>query len=169
MKTATCWVHQRDIVTSSRKKPIACWGSPTEEMCIIIDANRLGAFLSHPADPDVAPIRSWLDRLGGRIVYSTGGAFARELGPRTRTRLQTYVRAGKALVVSADRFADDERGLSKRADLRSDDPHVLHWPDGAVYGFCTRVTQTSSRTSRTSGSSMVRGAGSIRARPTSAC
>ena len=94
-------------------------------MCIIIDANRLGAFLSDPADEDAAPIHNWLDRLGGRIVYSNGGTFASELGPRTRTRLQTYVRAGKALVVSADRFANDERGLSERADLRSDDPHVL--------------------------------------------
>ena len=94
-------------------------------MCIIIDANRLGAFLSDPANEDAAPIRNWLDRLGGRIVYSTGGAFARELGPRTRTRLQTDVQAGKALLVSAGRFADDERGLRERADLRSDDPHVL--------------------------------------------
>ena len=28
-------------------------------------------------------------------------------------------------MVSASRFADDERGLRERADLRSDDPHVL--------------------------------------------
>ena len=58
-------------------------------------------------------------------VYSTGSAFAREVGRRTRAKLLTYVRAGKAQVVSADRFADDERSLSARTDLCSDDPHVL--------------------------------------------
>ncbi len=94
-------------------------------MCIIVDANRLGTFLSDPANEDAAPIRDWLDRRGGRIVYSTGGAFAREVGRQTRAKLFTYVQAGKAQVVSADRFADDERGLRERTDLRSDDPHVL--------------------------------------------
>ena len=94
-------------------------------MCIIVDANRLGAFLSDPANEDAAPIRDWLDRRGGRIVYSTGGSFATEVGRGTRAKLLAYVQAGKAQLVSADRFVEDERGLSARADLRSDDPHVL--------------------------------------------
>ena len=93
-------------------------------MCIIVDANRLGAFLANPVDADAAPVRDWLNR-GGRIVYSTGGAYAREVGRRTRASLLTYVRAGKATLVPADRFADDERGLRADAGLRSDDPHVL--------------------------------------------
>ena len=93
-------------------------------MCIIVDANRLGAFLADPAGDDAAPLRAWVDR-GGRIVYSTGGAFAREVGRRTRDRLLTYVRAGQATLVPADRFADDERKLRNHPDLRSDDPHVL--------------------------------------------
>lgn len=93
-------------------------------MCIIVDANRLGAFLADPPGEDAKPLRHWLDR-GGRIVYSTGGAFAREVGRRTRDRLLTYVRAGRAVLVPADRFADDERTLRTHPDLRSDDPHVL--------------------------------------------
>ena len=93
-------------------------------MCIIVDANRLGAFLADPPGEDAAPLRAWLDR-GGRIVYSTGGVFAREVGRRTRDRLLTYARAGRATLVSADRFADDERRLRADPDLRSDDPHVL--------------------------------------------
>lgn len=44
-------------------------------MCIIVDADRLGAFLANPVDADAAPVRDWLNR-GGRIVYSTGGACA---------------------------------------------------------------------------------------------
>ena len=94
-------------------------------MCIIVDANRLGDFLADPVKPDSAPIRKWLDQGGGRLVYSTGGAFAREVGRRLRTKLSDYVRAGKASVIPADRFAEDERGLAGRADRRSDDPHVL--------------------------------------------
>ena len=94
-------------------------------MCIIVDANRLGAFLSDPASEDAAPIRDWLDRRGGRIVYSTGGAFDNELGHLTRAKLRTYAQAGKAQLVPAHRFAEDERSLRERTDLRSDDPHVL--------------------------------------------
>ena len=93
-------------------------------MCIIVDANRLGAFLADPATADAAPIRNWLDR-GGRIVYSTGGAFAKEIGRPTRDKLLTYVRAGKATLIPREQFADDERALSENTDLRSDDPHVL--------------------------------------------
>ena len=93
-------------------------------MCIIVDANRLGAFLANPVDADAAPVRDWLDR-GGRIVYSTGGAFAREVGSRARNRLHEYSKAGKAEFVPAARFADDERSLRADANLQSDDPHVL--------------------------------------------
>ena len=94
-------------------------------MCIIVDANRLGDFLADPAKPDAAPVRKWLDRGAGRIVYSTGGAFAREIGRRHRVRLQSWVQAGRASVIPASRFADDERRLGVLGSLRSDDPHVL--------------------------------------------
>ena len=89
-------------------------------MCIIVDANRLGA-LANPDDADAKPVRAWLNR-GGRIVYSTAGAFAREVGRRA---LLTYDRAGKATRVPVARFADDERSLRADADLRSNDSHVL--------------------------------------------
>lgn len=92
-------------------------------MCIIVDANRLGAFLADTADVDAEPIHAWLRRGRGVVVYSTGGAFARELGRRARERLAQYVRAGMATLVSSDRFKDDEDSLRDR--IRSDDPHVL--------------------------------------------
>ena len=58
-------------------------------------------------------------------MYSTGGAFAREVGRRTRDRLLTFVRADRAESIPADGFAADERALTARPDLRSDDAHVL--------------------------------------------
>ena len=92
-------------------------------MCMIIDANRLGRFLGDPVHEDAAPIRAWLDRRGGRIVYSTGGNFAREVGRGLRTKLADYVRAGKAVLVPPDRFEDDEIALEPL--IRSNDPHVI--------------------------------------------
>ena len=94
-------------------------------MCIIVDANKLGAFLADPADEDSRPIRRWLDRGAGSLVYSTGGRFAQEIRGRVRAKLADYVRAGRAKLVPESRFAADERSLEARADLRSDDPHVL--------------------------------------------
>lgn len=92
-------------------------------MCIIVDADRLGTFLADPVHEDAAPIREWLDRRGGRIVYSTGGKFAHEIGRRLRIKLADYVRAGKAAYVPPERFVDDEIAL--RPMIRSNDPHVL--------------------------------------------
>ena len=94
-------------------------------MCIIVDTNKLGAFLADPADEDSRPIRKWLDRGAGSLVYSTGGRFAQEIRGRVRAKLADYARAGRAKLVPESRFAADERSLEARADLRSDDPHVL--------------------------------------------
>ena len=92
-------------------------------MCMIIDANRLGGFLADPVHEDAAPIRDWLDRRGGRIVFSTGGKFAREVGRSLRNKLADYVRAGKAIRIPPERFANDEIALEPM--INSDDPHVL--------------------------------------------
>ena len=92
-------------------------------MCIVIDANQLGAFLNNADDADAMPIRRWLNKGFGRIVYSTGGSFADEVGRGYKQRLEAYVRAGQAKLVPAARFADDEKALLPHT--RSDDPHVL--------------------------------------------
>lgn len=93
-------------------------------MCIIVDANRLGEFLAEAPSSEAAPIHQWLDR-GGRLVYSTGGKFAKELGTKAEAALTRLVQAGKALLVPVDQFAADEEALRTSGRLRSDDPHVL--------------------------------------------
>lgn len=90
---------------------------------MIIDASRLGRFLADPVHVDAAPIREWLDRRGGTIVYSTAGRFAREVGGRARNKLADYARAGKARLVAPDRLLEDERALAPH--ISSNDPHVL--------------------------------------------
>ena len=94
-------------------------------MCIIVDASRLGIFLAELPREDAAPIRQWLDTRGGSLVYSTGSQFANELGHKAKRRLAEYNRIGKARLVPASRFAEDEAQLKASGKLRSNDPHVL--------------------------------------------
>lgn len=89
---------------------------------MIIDANRLGDFLTEPPKPDIEPIRVWLRR-GGTLIYSTGGKFASEVGRRARARLQEYDRAGRAIQIPHSELADDVDKL--RDQIVSDDPHVI--------------------------------------------
>lgn len=93
-------------------------------MCIIIDANKLGSFLTDPPDEDSAPVRKWLDK-GGILVYSTGSIFAEEVTKRAKRKLADYVRAGQAKVIPGEQFMDDESSLRTQRGLRSNDPHVL--------------------------------------------
>ena len=94
-------------------------------MCMIVDANRLGRLLADPPDEDVAPVRDWIESGKGRIVYSTGGQFAQEIGGKARRKFQEYARAGRAKLVPHDDFVETERSLRDDQRLRSDDPHIL--------------------------------------------
>ena len=90
---------------------------------MIVDADRLGLFLSEPVHEDSVPIRKWLDERGGRIVYSTAGKFANEVVGRARTKLEAYYRAGKAIYVPSGDFEHDAENLASQ--IRSNDPHVV--------------------------------------------
>ena len=103
-------------------------------MCIIIDANKMNGILPDSPDQDAAPIRNWLRKKGGKIVYSTGGKFATEIGGHARERLTLYARSGQAIQIDADarRFRDCESSLANDG-IKSDDSHVLAlaWASGA--------------------------------------
>ena len=94
-------------------------------MCVIIDANRMGDFLTRPVKLDSEPIDKWLRRRRGKLVYSNGGRFEREMSYAKKRQFQNYIRAGYTLFVGADTFVEDERGLRANGSLRSDDAHVL--------------------------------------------
>ncbi len=96
-------------------------------MCIIIDANRLGAFFNPSEDSfaDVEPIRKWL-RQGGKLVYSTAGKFKGEILGKARERLKEYRRRGLAKLPSETAFNNALREVKEKEHLlRSDDTHVL--------------------------------------------
>ena len=96
-------------------------------MCMIVDANALADFLADPIRDDAAPIHDWIERGWGTLIYSTEGRYGAELNrsPNLKRKLEDYARRGRARVIPAEEVAHDERELARRADLRSDDPHVL--------------------------------------------
>ena len=92
-------------------------------MCMIIDANRLGRFLSEPPDIDAQPIRKWLEQRGGRLIYCTDGAFKTEIGQSARTKLRQLAQSGCAVLVENSRVEENLARLPEQ--IRSDDKHVL--------------------------------------------
>lgn len=94
-------------------------------MCIIVDANSIGGMLRDPADQDAAPVRQWIEKRRGGIVYSTEGRFGSEIVGKAKAKLQEYYRAGKARFVPYDEFRETEIRLLQDGRLRSDDSHVI--------------------------------------------
>ena len=92
-------------------------------MCTIIDANKLGDFLN-PNHEDSEPIRKWMVK-GGKLIYSTCGNFAQEVGTRQKNKLAEYLRSGKARLVQCKQFIKEERDLKTCRLLKSDDPHII--------------------------------------------
>jgi len=94
-------------------------------MCIIVDTDRLGVFLSNPTADDALPIHEWLTQRGGKLVYSAGGQFGAEIGGRSKRRLAEHYRAGRATEIPAKEFHADEQQLRNNSAVRSNDFHVL--------------------------------------------
>lgn len=94
-------------------------------MCMIIDTNRLGVFLSHQNNEDVKPIYSWLNSRGGKIIYSTEGEFEKEVKEPARRALVELVRSGKARFVSGKQLKPERERLIRDSDYKSNDIHVL--------------------------------------------
>ena len=94
-------------------------------MCIIVDANKMGISLADPVREEVKPIHDWLARQGGKLVYSTGSQFAKEVGRGTKQKLLAYVRAGRAKQVPVEDIEEEEKLLRKNPIVGSNDPHIL--------------------------------------------
>jgi len=96
-------------------------------MCIIIDKSVIGVFLSEKAEHrrNSDPIRNWLEKGGGQIVY--GGRNAEEL--ESSARMRKYIvesgRRGRAKLIAKKSVDDDEATVAGLPELQSDDPHVL--------------------------------------------
>ena len=93
-------------------------------MCVrtIIDTSMFGELLSD----SVGPLRSWVERKDGVLVYSNGGRYGIELrrSRRTLELFRSYRQRGSALRIPNDLVAAQDAHLAGR-ELRSDDPHLV--------------------------------------------
>ena len=93
-------------------------------MCIIIDTNKMPAFLNDPSSEDMEPIHTWLSKRGGSFVYTTYGAYGEEL-KTVKDRLSVYVRNGHAHLVDKSKIIPEENKLQTIKIHKSNDIHIL--------------------------------------------
>ena len=74
-------------------------------MCVIIDTNVLGEFLSEPANEDCKPIYHWMES-GGKIVYLPEEKFRHKVNGRNKIKLNELVRKGSVDIIGAEECRD---------------------------------------------------------------
>ena len=91
-------------------------------MCIIIDTNLYGEF----GKDYMKPLRQWIEKRGGKIVYSLAGDIGRELSnnKKMRRRLEDYRRIGKTKFVSK-KEVEKEKKVVDGLNLQSNDPYII--------------------------------------------
>ena len=93
-------------------------------MCIIVDVNRMSAFLAGPPEEDAAPVRRWIDT-GQEAVWCIPpeGSLRRKSAVTRGTDCSATPRlAGPS---SSRRSVSLTTRTPWRGQIRSDDPHVL--------------------------------------------
>lgn len=92
-------------------------------MCIILDVNSIGKF-KNPDDEDMEPVRDWLERKNGKIVYSYTEQFNKEWdeggGYQLRRNLQRRDKFKEIPAQDVQEKADELEG-----QIESDDPHII--------------------------------------------
>ncbi len=94
-------------------------------MCIIVDTNRLSVFLRKPNNEDVVPIRDWLNKGWGKVIYSTGGKFEKDINEFAISALNELARGGKARLIPQQQLKSNISRLEKDSNHTSNDVHVL--------------------------------------------
>ena len=93
-------------------------------MCVrtIIDTNMFGELLSD----SVAPLRSWVERKDGVLVYSDSGQYGAELKRSRKTweLFRSYRQRGSAMLIPHSLVAAENAHVAAR-ELQSNDPHLV--------------------------------------------
>lgn len=92
-------------------------------MCLILDANKYSDFLD-PRNEDMEPVRNWINKKKGKIVYAPTEKMKTELEnhQRMKMRFSEYRKAGKIKLADSEEV---DRKISKLPEISSDDKHVI--------------------------------------------
>ena len=93
-------------------------------MCIIIDTNRCADFAN--ATPDMQPVREWVEKRRGSVVYSDYPQIYDEYRkiPTFLELLKRMRRDYKAKMIPQDKVKDAWKELDK-STLKSNDAHII--------------------------------------------
>ena len=94
-------------------------------MGMIVDTNRLSVFLRRPDNEDVVPIHEWLNKGWGKVIYSTGGNFKRDINEFAINALNELARVGKARLIPQQQLKSNINRLKRDSNHKSNDIHVL--------------------------------------------
>ena len=92
-------------------------------MCLILDANKYSDFLD-PENEDMEPVRNWIKKKKGKIVYAPTGKLKTELdnhGPMKR-RIKEYRQAGRIKLADPEKV---NREIGNLPEISSDDRHII--------------------------------------------
>ncbi len=90
-------------------------------MCIVLDTNCWGVFFQQ--HEDMLPVRRWLDKHGGRVVYSPTPKLEEEfIRAGGRRKFRALYQAGQVKQVPPNQVEKRQRALPR---LRCDDPHII--------------------------------------------
>ena len=92
-------------------------------MCMILDSNRWIDFSNQKED--MKPIRKWLEKQNGKLVYSNYEPIQKELNYLKNNNLKAYYEAGKALFIPNEEVEKKVEEIKNKYQLRSNDIHIL--------------------------------------------
>ncbi len=92
-------------------------------MCLILDADRFSQFLD-PGNRDMKPVREWIRKQNGKIVYAPTQKIQKELKwhkPMNK-RFSEYRQAGRIKIFDKEKVNKEE---AKLTGLLSNDKHII--------------------------------------------
>ena len=92
-------------------------------MCVILDTNCIGKFIKG-TDEDIKPVRHWVYRKNGKIVYAATEKFKAEWkGSKARDLMRELQRRNKFIEAPVQDVEERENELKKI--IKSDDEHII--------------------------------------------
>lgn len=92
-------------------------------MCLILDADRFSQFLD-PGNRDMKPVRDWINKQNGKIVYAPTEKIQDELNRHKsmQRRFSQYRQAGRIRIIDKEKVNEKENRLT---GLSSNDKHII--------------------------------------------